>query len=305
MSQTSQKPYHWRNSENVFREKLVRGEFVVTGEVAPPRGIDCAKMMQSVETFAPVCDAINITDNQGATLHLSSLAASRMVLEAGIEPIFQQTCRDRNRLALQSDLLAAWTLGLENFLAVTGDNPHSGDHPQAKGVFDIDSTQLIKVASALNAGTDMNGKPLDGASPDFFIGAAAFPEAEPWDIQKARIEEKIAAGARFFQTQAIMDVDVFAPRVAEIQEMGAKVIVGVLLLKSTGVINFINNKLAGLMVPDFLAERIAQAQDPFEESVRIAVEQAQVVREIADGIHIMPLGADEAGVHVLREAGIS
>lgn len=296
--------YHKRTTENIFRAKLEAGEFVVTGEVAPPRGVNCSSLLKAVETFSPVADAINITDNQGATLHLSSLAASRMVLEAGLEPIFQQTCRDRNRLALQSDLLAAWTLGLENFLAVTGDSPHSGDHPQSKGVFDIDSTQLLRVASALNNGTDMNGKLLDGESTDFFIGAAAFPEAEPWAIQKRRIAQKIEAGAQFFQTQAIMDVDVFAPRIAEIQEMGAKVIVGVLLLKSPSVIRFINTKLAGLMVPDHLAEKIIAADDPFAESVALAVEQAKVVAEIADGIHIMPLGANEAAVEILKQAHI-
>lgn len=288
---------------STLREKLEAGQFVITGEVAPPRGADCSKMLADVEAFAPVADAVNITDNQGATLHLSSLAASRMAQEIGVEAIFQQTCRDRNRLALQSDLLAAATYGLHNFLAVTGDNPHFGDHPQAKAVFDLDSTQLIEVAASLNEGTDMNGAKLNGAT-DFYIGAAAFPEAEPWEIQKRRIAQKVDAGAVFFQTQACMDIDLFARRVEEIQALGAKVIAGVILLKSEKVISFINNKLAGMMIPESVSSRIVAADNPFEESVAIAVEQSRILREVADGIHIMPMGDIVTGTRILREAGI-
>ncbi|MDP2300196.1 MAG: methylenetetrahydrofolate reductase, partial [Actinomycetota bacterium] len=159
-----------------LRDMLAAGEFVVTGEVAPPKGADVTAMRAAVELLAPHCHALNVTDNQGASLHLASLAASRLVLDMGIEPIFQQTCRDRNRLALQSDLLAAWSLGLENVLVVTGDDPRAGDHPNAKGVFDLDSTQLAEIARGMNEGHDMMDRPLAGAT-DFFIGAAMFPEA--------------------------------------------------------------------------------------------------------------------------------
>ncbi|MBW6469077.1 MAG: methylenetetrahydrofolate reductase [Coriobacteriia bacterium] len=286
-----------------LRELLERGEFVVTGEVAPPLGTDMSAMMRSVAVLGPVTDALNVTDNQGATLHLSSLAASRAVLEAGFEPIFQQTCRDRNRLALQSDLLAAATLGLQNVLIVTGDDPRGGDHPQAKGVFDLDSTQLIEIATGMNDGHDMLGREMAGST-DLYIGAAAFPEAEPFDIQSMRAVRKIEAGARFFQTQAVMDVERFAQAVEAWRPHGVKVIAGILLLKSPRVIDFINTRLAGLMVPDELAERIRSAGDPFEESVRLAIEQVRAVREIADGVHIMPLGADEAVVRILEGAGI-
>ena len=287
-----------------FRDRLEAGEFVVTSEVAPPRGTDYTRMLAAVTALGPVSDAINITDNQGATLHLSSLAASRLTLETGFEPIFQQTCRDRNRLALQSDLLAAWTLGLENVLMVAGDNPHGGDHPDARGVFDLNSTQLIAVANRLNEGTDMNGAPLEGAPTNFYVGAAAFPEEELWDFQLGRIEEKVAAGAKFFQTQAIMDMDLFARRLEEVKAFGAKVIPGILLLKNLKVVNFINAKLPGLTVPEELERRIATADDQLEEAIQIAIEQAKIVREIADGVHIMPLGANDAAVRILREAGI-
>ena len=286
-----------------LREALARGEFVVTGEVAPPHGTDMSAMLASVERLAPHCHALNVTDNQGATLHLSSLAASRAVLDAGCEPIFQQTCRDRNRLALQSDLLAAWTLGLRNVLIVTGDDPRGGDHPKAKGVFDLDSTQLLEVARGLNGGVDMNGAELDGGT-DFLLGAAAFPEAEPWEIQRERALQKVAAGAEFFQTQAVMDVDVFAARAAELRVAGVKVIAGVLLLKSARVIKFINERLAGLMVPDHIAGRIAGADDPLAESIALATEQVVALREVADGVHIMPLGADGALAQIVERAGL-
>lgn len=286
-----------------LRDALERGEFVVTGELAPPVGTDLSAMLRSAEVLGPVCDAINVTDNQGATLHLSSLAASRALLEAGHEPIFQQTCRDRNRLALQSDLLAAWTMGLENVLIVTGDDPRGGDHPQAKAVFDLDSTQLLGIAAGMNEGRDMLGRELDGAT-GFFLGAAAFPEAEPWDAQLHRAERKVAAGARFFQTQAIFDIERFTRAAEDLHPTGVKLIAGILLLKSPRVVDFINTKLAGLMVPDPIAERIRSASDPAEESIRLATEQAAALKDVADGVHIMPLGLDDAVERIVNEAGL-
>jgi methylenetetrahydrofolate reductase (NADPH) len=288
-----------------FRDALARGEFVVTGEIAPPHGTNYANMLASVAKLSPLVNAINVTDNQGATLHLSSLAASRVVLEAGggCEPIFQQTCRDRNRLALQSDLLAAWTLGLENVLAVTGDDPRNGDHPSARGVFDLDSTQLIEVTSTLNRGTDMTGAPLDGAT-NFFVGAALFPEAEPWEIQRERALQKIEAGAEFFQTQAITDIDKLERAVSDLAPTGAKIIASVLLFRSPRVVRFINEKLAGLMVPDWIANRISAAEKPMDEAVEIAIEQVREISQIAHGVHVMTLGFDDSAVRILEGAGI-
>jgi methylenetetrahydrofolate reductase (NADPH) len=287
-----------------LRDALDRGEFVLTGEIAPPLGTDLSGMLRSVELLGPYVHALNVTDNQGASLHLSSLAASRALLDAGVEPIFQQTCRDRNRLALQSDLLAAWTLGLENVLIVTGDDPRGGDHPKAKGVFDLDSTQLIEIARGMNAGRDMLGRDLKGGT-GFFVGAAAFPEAEPWDIQLGRALRKVSAGAEFFQTQAVMDVEKFARAVDALRPSGVKIIAGVLLLKSTRVIEFINTRLAGLMVPDDIARRISSAEDPLRESIALATEQVRALREVADGVHIMPLGADGAVREILEGAGLA
>lgn len=289
-----------------LRDMLDRGEFVITGEVAPPHGTDYSGMLASVEKLSPYCHAVNVTDNQGATLHLSSLAASRVVLDHGngCEPIFQQTCRDRNRLALQSDLLAAWTLGLENVLVVTGDDPRGGDHPKAKGVFDLDSTQLIEVTRKMNSGFDMNDTELSGST-DFFIGGALFPEAEPWEIQHERALQKIDAGVTFFQTQAMTDPEKFARAIDDLRPTGAKIIAGVLLLKNPRVIKFINERLPGLMIPEHISDRIAMAADPLEESIQVAIEQVRVLREIADGVHIMPLGADDAVVRILAGADLA
>jgi 5,10-methylenetetrahydrofolate reductase len=287
-----------------LRDDLEAGRFVVTNEVAPPLGTDLGGMRRSIETLGPVSTALNITDNQGATLHLSSLAASRVALDMGHEPIFQQTCRDRNRLALQSDLMAAWTLGLENVLFVTGDDPRNGDHPSAKGVFDLDATQMIAVGAGMNDGHDMLGRDLDGGT-GFYIGAAMFPEAEPWPIQRTRAEQKVMAGARFFQTQAIFDFDKLARAAEAMHAVGAKVIAGVIVLRSARTIDFINNRLAGLMVPDHIAERIRGAADPKEEAIDLAVEQVRLSRELADGVHVMPLGLDDRVPEILERAGVS
>jgi len=284
-----------------FAEKVEAGQFVVTGEVSPPRGVDCTEMLASVRLWAPICDAVNITDNQGATLHLSSLAAARMALDEGVESIFQATCRDRNRLALQSDLLAAHTLGLRNFLAVTGDNPAEGSSVRRR--FDLDSTQLLSVAQNLNRGVTLEGTSI-GEPTAFFLGAAAFLDAEPWEAQYARIAQKIEAGARFFQTQAVMDPDKAYARIVAIQKLGGAVIPGVLLLKSARVIAFIDRQLEGLHVPTSLARRITTASDPLAEAIELAVEQSRMVAEVADGIHLMPLGEDEAGIEVVKRAGI-
>ena len=285
-------------------EALDRGEFVVTGEIAPPKGSDLTAMRRSVELLAPYCHALNVTDNQGASLHLSSLAASKAVLDMGIEPIFQQTCRDRNRLALQSDLLAAWSLGLENVLMVTGDDPRAGDHPHAKGVFDLDSTQLASIARGMNEGHDMMGRELKGGT-GFYVGGAMFPEAEPWDVQLARTEQKIEAGIRFFQTQAIFDIAKLERAVEALRPTGVKILAGVLVLRSARTIKFINEHLAGLMVPDHIAARIASAEDPAEEAVRLAIEQVREMRQIADGVHVMALGLDEAVGRIVEESGIA
>lgn len=289
---------------SLLRDMLDRGEFVVTCEVAPPHGTDCSAMLEGVRKLAPVCHALNVTENQGATLHMSSIAAAHIVLEHGCEPIFQQTCRDRNRLALQSDMLGAWALGLENVLIITGDDARGGDHPKTKSVYDLDSTLLLEVTRQMNEGLDMNGTPLTGST-DFFIGGALFPEMEPWDIQLERVYQKIEAGATFFQTQAVTDIDKFARAAEALKPTGAKLLAGVLIYKSPGVIRFINERLPGLMVPEWISDRIFAAEKPLEEAIAIATEQVRELSAIADGVHIMPLEADDAAVRIIEDAGLA
>jgi 5,10-methylenetetrahydrofolate reductase len=283
---------------------LESGEFAVTGEVAPPRGTDTSAMLDSARILEACCHAVNVTDNQAATLHLSSLGAAALLSDEGIEPVLQITTRDRNRLALQSDLLAAAALGIENLLLLTGDDPRHGDHPETRSVFDLDSTQLIQVATSMNEGRDMQGQVLSGAT-RFVIGAATFPEAEPWDIQLGRTKNKIAAGARFFQTQAFFDPDHLERAVREIRASGARVLAGVLLLKGPGVIEYVNRNVAGLFVPEAVSERIAAGPDPLEASIDFAIEQVAQAAEIADGVHIMALGLDDRVPEILERSGVA
>jgi 5,10-methylenetetrahydrofolate reductase len=285
-------------------DALAAGEFVVTGEVAPPRGTDASGMLGDASALAESCAAINVTDNQAATLHMSSVAASRMLLDEGVEPVLQLTARDRNRLALQSDLLGAAALGVQNLLLLTGDHQRHGDHPHATGVFDVDSTQLIQIAAGLNEGRDMTGQELEGPT-DFLIGAATFPDAEPWDVQLRRTEAKIAAGATFFQTQAFFDPDKLARAVEAIHEMGAKVLAGILLLKGPGVVRYINQHVAGLFVPDEVSRRIGEADEPLEASLDFAAEQVAVAAQIADGVHVMPLGLGIRVPEILERAALN
>ncbi len=282
-----------------LRDAFAAGEFVITGEVAPPVGTDLSAMERSIEILGPRCHALNVTDNQGATMHLAALAACHAVVERGFEPIFQQTCRDRNRLALQSDLLAAWALGARSVLLLSGDALSAGDHPEAKPVFDVDSTQLIEMATALNTAHDMKGGELKGGT-DFLIGAAVFPESEPWEIQLVRAERKVRAGAAFLQTQAFFDAEKLARCVDALHPLGAKILAGVLLLRNARVIDFINERLPGIRVPDSIADRIRSATDPLAEATSIAADQVRVAREVgADGVHLMPLGVEEAVPRIL------
>ncbi len=192
-----------------FREKLEAGKFVVTSEIGPPKGIETAKLLEDAELIRGRVDGINVTDLQSSVMRLGSLAVCSLLKQKGLEPIFQITCRDRNRLALQSDLLSASALGIENILVLTGDHPALGDHPEAKPVFDLDSVQLLQVAGKLQEGSDMKGNKLEGVSPKFCLGAVVNPGADPLEPQIIKMEKKIEAGAKFFQTQAIYDIKLF------------------------------------------------------------------------------------------------
>ena len=218
-----------------FCEKIEQGKFLVTSEIGPPKGTDLKEMLEDAELIRSRVDAINVTDLQSSVLRVGSLAVCSLLKNRGIEPIFQMTCRDRNRLALQSDLLSASVLGIENVLLLTGDYPTLGDHPESKPVFDLGSVQLIQVASALESGKDMKGNALKGA-PKFCMGAVVNPGADPLEPETIKMEKKIEAGAQFFQTQAVYDIELFKRFLDSIKDIKkVPILAGIVLLKSAGM----------------------------------------------------------------------
>ena len=272
--------------------KLARDEFVLTAEVCPPKGIDCSAFINWSKGLSGVIDAINVTDNQGANMRISPLAASLILHREGVEPVLQVTCRDRNRLALQSDLLGAAALGIRNILVLTGDHISFGDHKEGKAVFDLDSIQLLDTLKVLEGGFDLSGKQLDG-TPSFFAGAAAAPEAEPFELTLFKLRKKAAAGARFFQTQAVFRPEKMARFYEAVAPFGVKVITGVLLLKSAAMARYINNNIPGLRVPDEIIAELEQAANPAKTGVEIACRLARALKPYSDGIHIMAMGREE------------
>ncbi|HID06959.1 MAG TPA: 5,10-methylenetetrahydrofolate reductase, partial [Armatimonadetes bacterium] len=222
-----------------IKDKFERGEFVISAEVGPPKGTNVEGVLEEAEKLRDRVDAFNVTDQQSSVMRLGSLVTCYLLKQRGLEPIYQVTCRDRNRIALQSDLLSAGVLGIENVLCLTGDHVSLGDHPQAKPVFDLDSVQLLKVAKALTEGHDMVGNELDG-KPDFFLGAVVSPGYEPLELQIIKMEKKIEAGAQFFQTQAVYDPKVFERFVQQVEKFNIPIMLGIVLLKSAGMARFMN-----------------------------------------------------------------
>jgi len=287
-----------------FKEKIRQGSFVLTSEIGPPKGIETAKLLEDAELIRSRVDAINVTDLQSSVMRLGSLAVSSLLKQKGFDPVFQVTCRDRNRLALQSDILSAAALGIENLLILTGDYPTSGDHPQAKPVFDLDSVQLLQVVRQLQAGADMNGNKLDGAPPEFCVGAVVNPGADPIEPQIIKMEKKIEAGAEFFQTQAIYDVGLFERFLSKTKHLKVPVMAGIVLLKSSGMARFMNKNVAGVSVPDGLIKEMEEAKDKVSQSVDIASRLIKQLRPMCQGIHIMPIGWDKKVPLVLDAAGL-
>jgi len=248
-------------------------------------------------------DAINVTDQQSSVMTLGSLAACHLLKERGIEPIYQLTCRDRNRIALQSDLLSAHVLGIENVLCLTGDYVTLGDHPWAKPVFDLDSVTLLQAVETLQSGRDLAGKPLKG-TPRFFPGAVVSPGSNPLEPQIAKMEKKVRAGARFFQTQGVYDAEQFVHFMEQVKHLNVPVLVGIILLKSAGMARFMNRNVAGVHVPDHLIEEMAEAEDRVKTSIEIAARLIREVKDICQGVHIMSLGWERYIPAILDAAGV-
>ena len=273
-----------------FQEKLKTGSFVVTTEVGPPRGISLEKTLQEIAPLKGRVDAVNVTDLQSSCLRMSALAAALFVRDKGFEPILQMTCRDRNRLALQADLLASAALGLNNILVLTGDHPVLGDHPEAKPVFDLDAVQLMETVRLLNAGEDLGGHKLVGQAPRLFPGAVVNPGADPLEPEIIKMEKKAQAGARFFQTQAIFDVGLFEKFLAAVKHLRVPVLAGIVLLKSEKMALHLNAHVPGIHVPDRLVAQVRDARDKKATAVDISARLIRDLKGMAAGVHLMPIG---------------
>lgn len=289
-----------------LKQALESGEFVVTGEIGPPKGVDIGKCLEDAEKLRNQVVAINVTDLQSAVMRIGSMAICAKLAERGLEPVYQLTCRDRNRLALQSDLLSAWALGIENVLCLTGDHPNLGDHTEAKPVYDLDSVQLLKAASTLNQGYDMAQHELEG-KPDFFLGAVITPAAEPMEPQIIKMEKKVEAGARFFQTQAIYEPEKFEQFINQIQRLKVPVMAGIVVLKSAAMAKFMNANVAGISVPDSLIEEMAETkkEDRKKKSVEMSARLIRQIKPLCQGVHIMPLGWDDLVPEIIKEAELT
>jgi methylenetetrahydrofolate reductase (NADPH) len=289
-----------------FRRAVKAKEFLVTAEVAPPKGGNPAHMLQMAKTLKGRVHAVNITDGSRAVLRMSSLAASLILQQNEIESICQITCRDRNTIGLQADLLGAHALGIRNILALTGDPVKAGDHPDAKSVFDLESIRLLQVIGKLNSGFDCNGKILTDEPTDLFVGAAVDPQLKSWSSLQKRFERKVEAGAQFFQSQLITDFDRLSKFMTQIAvDVDRPILAGIFLLKSAKNADFINRYVPGVNIPQETIDRLAKAKKPLEEGIKIAAEQVKLAKQICDGVHMMAVKKEDLIPQILDLAGIA
>ncbi|MBW1974848.1 MAG: methylenetetrahydrofolate reductase [Deltaproteobacteria bacterium] len=291
---------------------LSSGQFAVTGELGPPRGADVEVIKKKAEHLRGMVDSINVTDNQTSVVRMCSMAVCKLLLEMGLEPNLQMTCRDRNRIAIQSDLLGAYALGIKNVLCLSGDHNKFGDHPQAKNVFDIDSMQLIQTVKQMrDDGKLLSGQECEGV-PKFFIGAAVNPFGDPFDFRPVRLAKKVAAGVDFIQTQCIYNMDKFREYMKRVVDMGLAekcyILAGITPLKSLGMARYMARFVPGLDVPDYYLKRLAgvEKKKQAEEGIKIAVEQIQEIREIEGvaGIHLMAIEWEHKVPEIIKAAGL-
>ncbi len=295
-----------------LRAALAAGRFVVTAEIGPPRGADAEAVARKAELLRGWVDAANVTDNQGANVRMSSLAGSVLAQRAGVEPVMQLTCRDRNRMALQSDLLAAAALGIPNVLLLTGDHPRFGDHPEAKPVFDLDGVQLVWTARTLrDDGTLISGRAVSGR-PGWLIGTVENPFAPPLEFRARRLAKKVAAGAEFVQTQYVFDFGLFERWMARLRDLGlterCKVIAGVGPIRSLRALEFMRTAVPGVHVPDEVDRRLrgVPAGRVEEEGIELCVESVRRLATIPGvaGVHLLALGFEHGVPDILRRAGL-
>jgi len=290
-----------------FEKALESGKFLVTSEAGPPKGTDLTEFIQNVELLKDRVDAINITDHQSSVMRFPSLGGALLVAEAGGEPILQMTCRDRNRLALQADLMFAYSRGIKNVLCLTGDSVFVGDHKGAKGVFDLDSSQLLHAIGRLQSGKDLGDNEISGEF-RMCAGAIVTPEANPIEPQLLKFEKKGAAGARFFQTQAVYDLDRFKTFMDYARPFGVKVLAGIILLTSARMAKFMNKRVPGVFVPDDLIAEMGSVPKgkgkALAKGIEIAGRMIRRIREekICDGVHVMAIGKEKLVPEILDTA---
>jgi methylenetetrahydrofolate reductase (NADPH) len=291
-----------------LKDKIESNQFIVCGEIGPPRSCDGGILREKSKYFHGV-DAVNITDNQTALVRLSSIASAKILLDEGIEPIMQMTCRDRNRIAIQSDLLGAAALEIRNVLCLTGDHQKFGDQPEAKGVFDLDSIQLIATVAKMNGGFLLSGHEMKKAT-EFLIGAAANPFAEPFEMRLIRLHKKVEAGVRFIQTQPVFDLELFNRWMEKVVALGlhekCAILPGIMPVKSEKALLHMKKEVPGVRINDEYVNRMKEARDPKEEGIRIAVEMIRILRSMKGvrGVHLMPVMWESVTPILLTEAGL-
>ncbi|MEO1592691.1 MAG: methylenetetrahydrofolate reductase [Cyanobacteria bacterium J06632_22] len=288
-----------------FRTAARTGAFLITAEVMPPKGGDPSHMMAMAEHLRGRVHAVNITDGSRAVLRMSSLASAVLLRQAGIEPICQMTCRDRNQIALQADLMGAHALGIQNVLALTGDPVKAGDHPQAKSVYALESVRLLQTIGKLNRGLDFNDKVMPDGALSMFAGAAIDPQCKSKSGLQRRFERKLAAGAQFFQSQLISDFDQLDKFMTQVAAgCNRPILAGIFLLKSAKNAAFLNRCVPGVNIPQSIIDRLAAATDPLQEGIAIAAEQVKAAQDICQGVHIMAIRREDLIPEILDRAGI-
>jgi len=291
-----------------FREVLKSSKFVVTSEIGPPKGTNIEKMLHHIDLLKDKVDALNVTDHQSSVMRFPSIGGCLAIKERGGEPILQVTCRDRNRLALQAELLFAFTRGIRNVLCLTGDAVVVGDHKAAKGVFDLDSAQLLKTIRQMESGKDLGGNDLDGTV-EFCAGAIVTPEANPLEPQLIKFEKKIEAGAEFFQTQAIYDLEKFAKFMEYARQFPVKILAGIILLVSARMAKYMTDNVPGVFVPQNLVDELAAAPkgEAINKGIDIAGRMIATIKKesMCDGVHVMAIGREEVVPDILKAAGLA
>ncbi len=295
-------------ANSLFEEKLNSGEFIVTTEIGPPKGSDVAEVIHHIDMLKDKVDALNVTDHQSSVMRFPSLGGCLLIKERGGEPILQVTCRDRNRLALQADLLLAYSRGITNVLCLTGDSVDVGDHEEAKPVFDLDSVQLLKMIRTMESGVDMGGNELKGA-PKFCIGASVHPEADFIEPQLIKFDKKVAAGAQFFQTQGIFQLESLRRFMQYASQFDVKILAGIIVMASAGMARYMNRNVPGIIVPQAIIEELAGVDKGkgLEKGIEIAARMIRVITEekICHGVHIMAVGNERVVPDILEAAGLT